>query len=93
MCKGSESVDDFIFAHCRKLKDYTESEWSSMSCLEDQLQALESQFGDDSISDEEEGPVAGESVALDDLVEESYQDEYLDLYCVACNKAFKSEKA
>jgi DnaJ homolog subfamily A member 5 len=73
-----------------------------MSALECQLKQLElnvaEQFGDLSDSDLSEGlpdecsdtdapgDVAADNVADDD-------DGYDPLYCIACNKAFKSDKA
>ncbi|XP_041358762.1 dnaJ homolog subfamily C member 21-like [Gigantopelta aegis] len=73
----------------KRLENYKETSWSAMSGLEDDLQQLEAnlakQFGEDSA---EEG--VGNNEEEEACEEEEY---YNDLFCVACNKSFKSEKA
>nr|XP_057910714.1 dnaJ homolog subfamily C member 21 isoform X2 [Doryrhamphus excisus] len=74
---------------------YKEQSWAAMSELEKELQQMEAQYGEEfgdvseSEGDEpetlEEGP-HGEQPNAD-------VDYYLDLYCPACDKSFKSDKA
>ncbi|XP_061395185.1 dnaJ homolog subfamily C member 21-like, partial [Musca vetustissima] len=69
---------------------------------EEQLKQLEQQYSsdEDAYSDEEEdeddgeydNDIAGDDVRDDDQ-DDSYEELYDDLYCVACNRAFKNEKA
>lgn len=70
----------------RHLEGYEESEWCSTSKLEAELREIEarvsSQFGD--------GSADGKG-NLDD--EEDGSEDEDELYCVACDKAFKSDKA
>ncbi|KAH3693731.1 hypothetical protein DPMN_081171 [Dreissena polymorpha] len=65
-----------------KLENYQEAAWSSASALEDHYQDLEAkyaqQFGDTQAGNE-------------DNVED--EEVYDDLYCVACDRAFKNEKS
>ncbi|XP_005108749.1 dnaJ homolog subfamily C member 21 [Aplysia californica] len=76
----------------KRMENYQEASWSAMSELEKDLEQLEAHldrhFGDG----EEDVPGAPEDAELEteDVEEELYLDE---LYCVACNKAFKSDKA
>ncbi|RUS90565.1 hypothetical protein EGW08_001653 [Elysia chlorotica] len=80
----------------RRLENYQEAEWSAMSELEKDLQQLEAHLDENFSPQEREG-------VNDDFVEGEYDangtaeddaDLYLsDLYCVACNKSFKSLKA
>ncbi|XP_052255931.1 dnaJ homolog subfamily C member 21-like isoform X2 [Dreissena polymorpha] len=66
----------------KKLENYQEAAWSSASALEDHYQDLEAkyaqQFGDTQAGNE-------------DNVED--EEVYDDLYCVACDRAFKNEKS
>ncbi|XP_067339704.1 dnaJ homolog subfamily C member 21 isoform X2 [Channa argus] len=84
-------------------EEYKEQSWAAMSELEKELQQIEAQygeeFGDATESEEEEQDM--------DTVENSEQggdaeqpdgdelttDYYDDLYCPACDKSFKSDKA
>ncbi|XP_040052837.2 dnaJ homolog subfamily C member 21 isoform X2 [Gasterosteus aculeatus] len=79
-------------------EEYKEQSWAAMSELEKELQQIEAQcgeeFGDASESEEdelnsEEGGEAeqpeGDGLTIDDY--------YDDLYCAACDKSFKSDKA
>ncbi|XP_043926109.1 dnaJ homolog subfamily C member 21 isoform X2 [Protopterus annectens] len=85
--------------HAKLAEEYKEQSWMSMSDLEKELQQMEAQygkeFGDTSASEEED---------LDDQEQDQEQNEgvaeraedieyYDDLYCPACEKAFKTEKA
>lgn len=74
----------------KMMENYKETEWSAMGHLEKDLKSLEAnlaaEFGeehseDDSVTDED-----GDDVGDED-------DEYDSLFCVACNKAFKTDKA
>ncbi|GAB1606298.1 dnaJ homolog subfamily C member 21-like [Argonauta hians] len=64
------------------LEDYKEPEWSATSKVEKEIKELES------LHQREFGDKFSEGDVSDD--EEEYVDE---LFCVACNKAFKSDKA
>uniref|UniRef100_A0A3Q3G5E3 DnaJ homolog subfamily C member 21 n=1 Tax=Kryptolebias marmoratus TaxID=37003 RepID=A0A3Q3G5E3_KRYMA len=70
-------------------EEYREQSWAAMSELEKELQQIEAQygeeFGDASESEEEEV----EMDQPDELTIECYDD----LYCPACDKSFKSDKA
>ncbi|KAK6494374.1 dnaJ-like protein subfamily C member 21 [Huso huso] len=78
-------------------ENYKEQSWAAMSDLEKELQQMEAryekEFGDRS-EDEDEGLEVGEELGenaadgAEELVE--YYDE---LYCPACNKSFKTDKA
>nr|XP_015798363.2 dnaJ homolog subfamily C member 21 isoform X2 [Nothobranchius furzeri] len=86
-------------------EDYKEQSWAAMSELEKELQQIEAQygeeFGDASESEDEEevevdsqeknseGGGDAEQLNGGDLTTECYDD----LYCPACDKSFKSEKA
>ncbi|KAM3600093.1 uncharacterized protein V6R79_017312 [Siganus canaliculatus] len=77
-------------------EEYKEQSWAAMSELEKELQQMEAQygeeFGDASESEEEENSeeaVDAEQPDGDDLT----IDYYDDLYCPACDKSFKSDKA
>ncbi|KAJ8306389.1 hypothetical protein KUTeg_016934 [Tegillarca granosa] len=74
----------------KMVENYKEVEWSAMSELESDLKQLEAnyaqQFGDH-VSDGEVGSNDDEEVEEE---EELYFD---DLFCVACNRAFKSDKS
>ncbi|XP_054468205.1 dnaJ homolog subfamily C member 21 isoform X3 [Anoplopoma fimbria] len=83
-------------------EEYKEQSWAAMSELEKELQQIEAQygeeFGDASESEEDEldletnGEEGGEAEQPDG--EELMIDDYYDdLYCPACDKSFKSDKA
>ncbi|XP_035383531.1 dnaJ homolog subfamily C member 21 isoform X2 [Electrophorus electricus] len=78
---------------------YQEQSWVSVSDLEKELQQMEAQYGqqfgdasdtDDELEDTQE-PVDTDSVQLDgpDELDQLYDS----LYCPACDKSFKSDKA
>ncbi|XP_059151673.1 dnaJ homolog subfamily C member 21-like [Physella acuta] len=89
--KTRQKREDDIRDRKKKLESYQEADWSAMSALEKDLQQLEAHL------DEHFGEV--DNGLMDDLAEdnEANGDEdilYMDeLYCVACNKSFKSDKA
>ncbi|XP_067931557.1 dnaJ homolog subfamily C member 21-like isoform X2 [Watersipora subatra] len=68
----------------RKMENYEETGWSSMSNLEEHLQALEN-----NVSQEFRDPDLLCSNSEDDDEEE----ELSSLFCVACNKSFKTDRA
>uniref|UniRef100_A0A8C6K8X3 DnaJ homolog subfamily C member 21 n=1 Tax=Nothobranchius furzeri TaxID=105023 RepID=A0A8C6K8X3_NOTFU len=71
-------------------EDYKEQSWAAMSELEKELQQIEAQYGEefgDASESEDEEEV--EQLNGGDLTTECYDD----LYCPACDKSFKSEKA
>ncbi|KAM9841890.1 dnaJ homolog subfamily C member 21 [Aulostomus maculatus] len=83
-------------------EEYKEQSWAAMSELEKELQQIEAQygeeFGDVSDSEEEEMEIKektseegwdGEQAEVD----EEAMDYYDGLYCPACDKSFKSDKA
>lgn len=77
-------------------EEYKEQSWAAMSELEKELQQMEAQygqeFGDASESEEEENSDVGDLEQPDE--DEVTIDEYYDdLYCPACDKSFKSDKA
>ncbi|XP_077050253.1 dnaJ homolog subfamily C member 21 isoform X1 [Siphateles boraxobius] len=86
-------------------EDYKEQSWAAMSELEKELQQMEAEygleFGDVSESEEDEEEVengqeranvdGGDAVQADGAAE--MDDYYDDLYCPACDKSFKSDKA
>jgi DnaJ family protein A protein 5 len=86
--KAEERRKKHIRERQEAIKNYKESEWTKFSNVEKELEAIEAnlaaEFGDRDTS------LYGES--------ESDREEKLEaavnsLYCVACNKAFKTEKA
>ncbi|KAH0627873.1 hypothetical protein JD844_008416, partial [Phrynosoma platyrhinos] len=79
-------------------EQYKEQSWISMSELERELQQMEAQyekeFGDGSNDEEEEEELECKEKQDDKLSEEGDDaDFYDDLYCPACDKSFKTEKA
>ncbi|XP_030624724.1 dnaJ homolog subfamily C member 21 [Chanos chanos] len=90
--------------HQAKLaEEYKEQSWAAMSVLEKELQHIEAQygqeFGDASESEEsvEDGPDrvdhgGGDSTQADGAADD-VDGYYDDLYCPACDKSFKSDKA
>ncbi|XP_059894185.1 dnaJ homolog subfamily C member 21 isoform X3 [Gadus macrocephalus] len=88
--------------HAKLAGEYKEQSWAAMSELEKELQQMEAQygkeFGDASESEEEEESVDGQAKTNggeggpddDDELAVEYYD---DLYCPACDKSFKSDKA
>ncbi|KAG7477088.1 hypothetical protein MATL_G00090480 [Megalops atlanticus] len=88
--------------HQAKLaENYKEQSWAAMSELEKELQQIEAQygeeFGDVSESEEEDteaqdgGDLSGEGTQTDGV--EEVVEYYDDLYCPACDKSFKTDKA
>nr|XP_046230197.1 dnaJ homolog subfamily C member 21 isoform X4 [Scatophagus argus] len=77
-------------------EEYKEQSWAAMSELEKELQQIEAQygeeFGDVSVSEEEENSEEGGDAEQPDG-DELTIDYYDDLYCPACDKSFKSDKA
>ncbi|XP_041741315.2 dnaJ homolog subfamily C member 21 isoform X2 [Coregonus clupeaformis] len=78
----------------RLAEDYKEQSWVAMSEMEKELQQMEArygkEFGDTSSSEEED---QGRGDEQKDETEELMDDYYDDLYCPACDKSFKSDKA
>ncbi|XP_068106414.1 dnaJ homolog subfamily C member 21 [Hyperolius riggenbachi] len=76
-------------------EQYKEQSWMAMSELEKELQQMEAQydkeFGDGMEDDEEESEEQQNGKASDEGDEE--EDLYDDLYCPACDKTFKTDKA
>ncbi|XP_071386255.1 dnaJ homolog subfamily C member 21-like isoform X2 [Centroberyx affinis] len=84
-------------------EEYKEQSWAAMSELEKELQQMEAQygeeFGDATDSEEEDQDVdtqdktTEEGDAEQPDGDELMIDYYDDLYCPACDKSFKSDKA
>ena len=87
----------------RNLENYKESAWSSMSELEQQLKQLEmnvaQQFGEVDDDDDDDERQCDDNDATAPADPDSYKEEEEDyvlddsLYCIACKKAFKSDRA
>ena len=60
------------------LENYKESEWTSMATLESELQQIENEL---------------DGQQNTQLNEEEDDEQFESLYCVACDKTFKSDKA
>uniref|UniRef100_A0A8C8SSF9 DnaJ homolog subfamily C member 21 n=1 Tax=Pelusios castaneus TaxID=367368 RepID=A0A8C8SSF9_9SAUR len=79
-------------------EQYKEQSWITMSDLERELQQMEAQyekeFGDGS-DDEEEREELEPREGIDDKLSDEAEDVefYDDLYCPACDKSLKTEKA
>ncbi|XP_041825349.1 dnaJ homolog subfamily C member 21 isoform X2 [Melanotaenia boesemani] len=85
-------------------EEYKEQSWAAMSALEKELQQIEAQYGEEfgDASESEE-----EDLDMDTREKESEEggdgeqpdgdnltvDDFDDLYCPACDKSFKSDKA
>uniref|UniRef100_A0A6J0TS27 DnaJ homolog subfamily C member 21 n=1 Tax=Pogona vitticeps TaxID=103695 RepID=A0A6J0TS27_9SAUR len=79
-------------------EEYKEQTWMAMSNLERELQQMEAQyekeFGDGTDEEEEQEEHESKEKQEDKLSEEGDTSElYDDLYCPACDKSFKTEKA
>ncbi|KAM4634274.1 dnaJ homolog subfamily C member 21 isoform 2-T2 [Polymixia lowei] len=84
-------------------EDYKEQSWAAMSEMEKELQQMEAQygeeFGDASDSEEEDQDMDAQDKtdeggdARQQDGDELMIDYYDDLYCPACDKSFKSDKA
>lgn len=82
-------------------EEYKEQSWAAMSEMEKELQQMEAQygreFGDASESEEDELDVDKNSEEGGDAeqpdVDDLMMDDFDDLYCPACDKSFKSDKA
>ena len=73
---------------CRELANYKESQWMSFQDLEKQLDDLEN-----SVKNQfQEAKVNNNGEDQNDNPDDS-DDDINELYCVACNKSFKSDKA
>ncbi|XP_064833437.1 dnaJ homolog subfamily C member 21 [Oncorhynchus masou masou] len=75
-------------------EDYKEQSWVAMSEMEKELQQMEAQYGKEfgDVSESEEDD-QGRGDEQKDETEELLDDYYDDLYCPACDKSFKSDKA
>ncbi|XP_053264626.1 dnaJ homolog subfamily C member 21 [Podarcis raffonei] len=77
------------------VEQYKEQSWIVMSDLERELQQMEAQyekeFGDGSDEGEKEEEQESKDDKLSEEVDEA--DFYDDLYCPACDKSFKTDKA
>ncbi|XP_034565392.1 dnaJ homolog subfamily C member 21 isoform X5 [Notolabrus celidotus] len=80
-------------------EEYKEQSWAAMSELEKELQQMEAQYGEEfgDASESEDDELDAETQEKNDA-EQADEDElmidyYDDLYCPACDKSFKSDKA
>ncbi|KAK5851961.1 hypothetical protein PBY51_023472 [Eleginops maclovinus] len=92
-------------SNAKLAEGYKEQSWAAMSELEKELQQMEAQygkeFGDGSESEEEELDIdqgeknsdEGEDAEQPNGDELTMDDYYASLYCPACDKSFKSDKA
>ncbi|XP_062867329.1 dnaJ homolog subfamily C member 21 [Trichomycterus rosablanca] len=72
-------------------EEYKEQSWSAMSELEQELQQMELQYGRQFGDAEEE---LGEDETDADAVDgDEMEDVYDDMYCPACDRSFKTDKA
>lgn len=86
--KAEERRKKHIKERQEAMKNYKESEWTKFSNIEKELEAIEAnlaaEFGDSDVS------LCGESVSD---VEEVMEEGVNSLYCIACNKVFRTERA
>jgi len=75
---------EHIEARNKELENYQESEWASMAALEDELKIIEQHLDS---SEQKKQPKRDSNNSEDEEEEEN------SLYCIACDKAFKSDKA
>uniref|UniRef100_A0A6M2CQV5 DnaJ homolog subfamily C member 21 n=2 Tax=Rhipicephalus microplus TaxID=6941 RepID=A0A6M2CQV5_RHIMP len=78
-------------------ENYEESEWCSMAQLEVQLKDIEaqldSQFGEENNAQTSGATEQPEENGVDSATDDSEDEDPDELYCVACDKCFKSDKA
>uniref|UniRef100_A0A2C9LFZ6 C2H2-type domain-containing protein n=1 Tax=Biomphalaria glabrata TaxID=6526 RepID=A0A2C9LFZ6_BIOGL len=87
--KTKQKREEELRERKKQLENYKEAGWSAMSGLEKDLQQLEAHL-DEHFGEVNDGPLDEN----DELCENGEEELYLDdLYCVACNKSFKSDKA
>ncbi|KAH6941953.1 hypothetical protein HPB50_024906 [Hyalomma asiaticum] len=86
-----------ILEQKKAMENYEESEWCSMAQLEVQLKDIEaqldSQFGGE--NDAQSGGATEQPAenGVESASDDSEDDDPDELYCVACDKCFKSDKA
>ncbi|XP_067003711.2 dnaJ homolog subfamily C member 21 [Anabrus simplex] len=71
------------------LKEYKESEWSKFSNMERELKEIEANLAQEFGESENSSEIESDS----DENEDMYETAGNSLYCVACNKVFKTDKA
>ncbi|XP_067679805.1 dnaJ homolog subfamily C member 21-like [Haliotis asinina] len=94
--KTKEQQEKELQERKKRMENYKETGWSAMSALEDDLRQLEASVDEHfGVERDEDGGGEGVPAEGDDLPmeEEEEEDYYDDLFCIACNKAFKSDKA
>ncbi|XP_072309324.1 dnaJ homolog subfamily C member 21 isoform X2 [Eucyclogobius newberryi] len=78
-------------------EEYKEQSWAAMSELEKELQQIEAEygeeFGDASESEEEELDLDAQEKDAEEIDYDELTLDDFDLYCLACDKSFKSDKA
>ncbi|XP_033019756.1 dnaJ homolog subfamily C member 21 [Lacerta agilis] len=77
------------------VEQYKEQSWIVMSDLERELQQMEAQYEKEFGDGSDEGEKEEEQESKDDKLSEEGEeaDFYDDLYCPACDKSFKTDKA
>lgn len=81
--KAQERKKQQLIQRQQEMKNYTESEWSKFSNIEKDLKLIEANLAAE----------FGENLSSDEDSEDDENVENGALYCVACNKIFKTQKA
>lgn len=86
-----------ILEQKKAMENYEESEWCSMAQLEVQLKDIEaqldSQFGEENNAQSGGATEQPAENGVDSATDDSEDEDPDELYCVACDKCFKSDKA
>uniref|UniRef100_A0A8C2XHF7 DnaJ homolog subfamily C member 21 n=1 Tax=Cyclopterus lumpus TaxID=8103 RepID=A0A8C2XHF7_CYCLU len=90
-------------SQAKQVEEYKEQSWAAMSELEKELQQIEAQYGEEfgDVSESEEDELDMDMREKNDLSliylsldgDKLTIDYYDDLFCPACDKSFKSDKA
>ncbi|PSN52406.1 DnaJ subfamily C member 21 [Blattella germanica] len=83
--KAEQLRKNLIKKRQEELKSYKETEWSKFSNIEKELEAIEANLAEEFGESQESSSEENESDEVDAMLN--------SLYCVACNKVFKTEKA
>lgn len=81
--KGEERKKQQLLERQKQLKEHTEAEWSKFSNIENELKTIEANLAEE----------FGEKLSSDGDTENENQIDDNTLYCVACNKIFKTHKS
>uniref|UniRef100_A0A8C2XIK4 DnaJ homolog subfamily C member 21 n=1 Tax=Cyclopterus lumpus TaxID=8103 RepID=A0A8C2XIK4_CYCLU len=83
-------------SQAKQVEEYKEQSWAAMSELEKELQQIEAQYGEEfgDVSESEEDELDMDMPGNNSLDGDKLTiDYYDDLFCPACDKSFKSDKA